>query len=117
MKISGWLLQRELEPTQKQVALEFISLPVEMEEYTLLINKRPPVFMPEAVKTPCLINPRTGYTALNCLSMVDSKVVANEDKYFSSVSKHIEEPCRKTGDVLQLAKEWLKQVKQQWHDG
>jgi len=47
-----------------------------------------------------VVNPRIGYTALNCLPVVDSKV---------------QETCRKSDTVLQFAKRWLKQIKQQWH--
>ncbi len=76
----------------------------------MLIQHRPPVFMPESTKTPHLVNPRIGYTALNYLSVIDGKVVTNEDRYFSSISRGVQETCRKNDDVLQLAKDLLKQV-------
>lgn len=81
-----------------------------MEDLILFIKNCPPVFMPESTKTPHLVNPRIGYTALNCLSMIDGKVVTNEDKYFSSISRGIQENCRKNDDVLKMAKDLLKQV-------
>jgi hypothetical protein len=50
------------------------------------IQNKPVVFMPEAVKKPLTSQPRIGATALNCLEMIQGKVVVNEDKYFCSVS-------------------------------
>lgn len=81
----------------------------------MLIKSPPLVLAPEALKRTRTDNSRIGYTALNCLEMIEGKVVANEDKYFSSISTHTQETCRKSDTVLQLAKDWLKQVKQQWH--
>jgi hypothetical protein len=77
------------------------------------IQNKPVVFMPEAVKKPLTSQPRMGATALNCLEMIQGKVVANKDKYFCSISANVQETCPKSDTVLQLAKDWLKQVKQQ----
>ena len=81
----------------------------------MYVKKTPPVIIPDATKRTLTGASRIGYTALNCLDMIQGKVVANEDKYFSSFSTHVQETCRKSDTVLQMAKDWLKQVKQQWH--